>query len=107
MQLSIITVVKPYKVMHCSKLCMWPIGFLAVPCISPVTVDVDIDFPKRPLAAVKELSLGGYTLKLDLIVIIHFLSHCLYLDVRVETEYAPHTVFLLKIHLYNMHPNNN
>ena len=64
-----------------------------------MTIDVDVDILEGPLAAVKESTFKSQTLKLDVVVIVHFFPNYLHLDVRMETEYATLTVLPLKIHL--------
>ncbi len=49
----------------------------------------------------QELSLSGHTLKLDLVIIVDLLSHCLHFDAWMETENAPHAILSLEVNLEN------
>ena len=62
----------------------------------PFTEGIDVDLPESPPAAVQELALRGQTLKLDLVVIVHFLPNSLDFDAWVKTEETTHTVFPLQ-----------
>lgn len=65
----------------------------------PLLVHFDLHVSKLGSTAVKKLAVGGNTLKLDLVAVMHFFSNRLDLVTRQDLKNAPSTVLLLQVHL--------